>query len=300
MSAAQLFGILNINKPRGISSRQAVDAVGRLLRKAKLGHAGTLDPMATGVLVVCIGQATRLVPYLQSFRKQYVATFEFGRTSDTDDITGDVRDSDVVRPAARSEIEAALPQFVGSIEQVPPQYSAVHVGGKRAYDLARRGTEVVLEPRIVEVYRISVIEFSWPTITLEIDCGSGTYVRSIGRDLGALLGTGAVMSALARTAVGPFRLADAVELPSLTAGNLLDHLQPAGTAVAHLPRYVCESAELAEIALGRKIRVDSNVYDSAQAQVAVFSESGELACIAEYLADEQSLQPRQVFLRTAD
>ena len=209
-------GFLNIFKPRGLSSRAVVDQVQRLLRERgltrgtlpKLGHAGTLDPLATGVLVVCAGSATRLIDLVHSRPKAYRGSFLFGQRSDTDDVTGQMIAGDVERAATitRAELEAALVAFQGRIEQVPPDYSAVRVAGQRAYKLAREGTAVELRAKTIEVHRIDIVRFEPPELTLDIECGSGTYIRSIGRDLGELFGCGAVMSALCRTRVGPFEL----------------------------------------------------------------------------------------------
>ena len=256
-------GILNIDKPLGLTSRAVVDAVGRLLRELgftrgtlpKVGHAGTLDPMATGVLVVGVGDATRLIELVQSRPKEYRGTFIFGCRSDTDDVTGQVVAGDAARAATipREELDAALAPFRGRIEQVPPAFSAVHVGGQRAYQLARRGEEVELPARTVEVHRLEVVRFEPPELMLDIECGSGTYIRSIGRDLGERLGCGAVMSALCRTRIGPFDLSQAIPLDQLTADSLASRLQPCSIAAAHLPAYVCDAEDIENLSHGRGI-----------------------------------------------
>ncbi|MCA9033991.1 MAG: tRNA pseudouridine(55) synthase TruB, partial [Planctomycetaceae bacterium] len=204
---AALFGVININKPEGITSRDVVNRVQKLVRPEKCGHAGTLDPMATGVLLVCVGPATRLISYLQDTTKVYEADFLLGQTSNTDDITGEVASVQLkASPPARKSVQAALDQMTGSIAQVPPSFSAVHVNGRRAYDLARRGEAVELVAREVQIDSIEIIRYEWPQLTVKVSCGSGTYIRSIARDLGEALGCGGLMSRLVRTRVGRFSI----------------------------------------------------------------------------------------------
>ena len=189
-------GLLNLNKPAGMTSRDVVNIVQRLSRPAKAGHAGTLDPLADGVLVVCVGSATRLIEYVQRMPKRYVGTFLLGRQSPTEDIEGEVTELPDAPVPTREQIEAAARRFVGRIEQRPPAFSALKIRGRPAYKLARQGKPVELAPRPVEIYRIEVKKYRYPELVLEIDCGGGTYVRSLGRDLAESLGTAAVMSAL--------------------------------------------------------------------------------------------------------
>jgi tRNA pseudouridine55 synthase len=261
------FGILNLNKPAGMTSRRAVNVIQRIVKPAKVGHAGTLDPLATGVLVVCIGRATRLIEQVQSRSKRYRATFLLGRRSNTDDVTGEVTLVDETPDIAAADISALLPQFSGRIEQVPPDFSAVHIAGKRAYKLARRGKAVELAPRPVEVYDICLVEFNSPTVVIDIHCGSGTYVRSIGRDLGELLGCGAVMSKLVRTAVGPFVIDDAVDPDDVTSDTLSSSLLSPTTAIAHVPQYHCTPPQLEDITCGRTFQLPLGTFDIGVAGV---------------------------------
>ena len=289
------FGVLNIHKPPAMTSRAVVDRVVRFVKPAKAGHAGTLDPLATGVLVVCVGSATRLISYVQQQPKRYTATFLLGRRSNTDDVEGEITkvDASVIE---QTQIEAALPQFLGSIQQVPPKFSAVHVGGQRAYKLARRGAEVELQPRTVEVSEIRLVDYEYPRLRLEIECGSGTYIRSIGRDLGERLGCGAVMSELVRTQIGPFRLEDAHSPQSLTRDTIRDAILPARTAVPDLPYYIADEAALDAYRYGRPMPVTAEWRaSSAGSEVAVLDEAGRLAAIAEYDGAAR-LHPRHVFL----
>ena len=248
-----MFGLFNINKPGGVTSRDVVNHVQRLVRPAKAGHAGTLDPLARGVLVVAVGGATRLVQYVQRMPKRYTATFLLGRESNTEDVQGEVvLLSDPPRPA-RQQIEEALPKFIGQIQQRPPAFSALKVHGIRAYKLARRGEVVELSGRSVMIHGIRLLEYDYPELMLEVSCGSGTYIRSLGRDLAAALGTSAVMSALVRTAIGGFRMEEAIKPEQLTARSIESHLLPAIRAVESLPRMELTEEEAHRIAHGRTI-----------------------------------------------
>ncbi|HUT10936.1 MAG TPA: tRNA pseudouridine(55) synthase TruB [Thermoguttaceae bacterium] len=247
------YGILNLNKPAGVTSRRVVDDVQRLARPAKVGHAGTLDPLATGVLVVCTGAATRLIEYVQRMPKSYTGTFLLGRESPTEDVDGEVTELDNPPVPSRQQIEAAARAFVGRIEQRPPAFSALKVGGRRAYDLARRGQAVELEPRPVTIHRIEVARYDYPALTLRVECGSGTYIRSLGRDLAESLGTAAVMSKLVRTAIGRFRLEEAADPSRLTKENWTDLLLPPLWAVDALPRVELAGGEIARIRNGQTI-----------------------------------------------
>lgn len=256
-------GFLNIDKPQGLTSRSVVDHINRLLRERgltrstlpKVGHAGTLDPLATGVLVVAIGHATRLIELVQSQPKDYCGTFLFGKQSDTDDVSGQVVEGDAVRASSitRSELDTALDGFRGRIQQVPPAFSAVRVAGRRAYKLARRGEAVEISAKTVEIHRLDVIRFEPPELTLEIECGSGTYIRSLGRDLGERLGCGAVMSALVRTRIGPFEQSQAISISDFTPESVVSELLPCSVAASHLPAYVCDEPERTSLSHGLSI-----------------------------------------------
>lgn len=276
-----LTGLLNIAKPAGLTSRQVVDRVQRLVRPAKAGHAGTLDPLATGVLVVCIGQATRLIEYVQQMPKTYVGEFLLGRTSDTEDATGAV--VELVDPPmpTLADIEAVIPKFLGTIQQRPPAYSALKVEGRRAYDLARAGEEFELAARPIDIFGIEILSYDYPRLTLRIRCGSGTYIRSLGRDLAEAVGTGAVMSALERTAIGCFESAQGVDADSLTRDNLGDYLRPPSLAVSALPRMVVSGEERKLLSNGRAIvRTDfAATTVELPSEVAAFDDAGNLTAL---------------------
>lgn len=289
-----MFGLLNIDKPAGMTSRDVVDAVLRLVRPEKAGHAGTLDPLATGVLVVGIGQATRLVSHVQAQRKVYQATFVLGQTSDTDDVDGDVVSLRDAPRVTRDAVSFVLPRFLGQVEQVPPRFSAIKVGGRRAYQRARTGEHVELAPRRVDIHRIEITQFEYPRFSVEIECGSGTYVRSIGRDIGLALGSGAVLSVLRRTRIGIFHVEDAVQLAELTEASLPQRLLPARAAVADLPQVVVDRANLLELHHGRAV-LAANVpaVSTSGATVAVLTALGDLAAVA--VVQDGRMQPQLVF-----
>ena len=246
-----MHGILNLNKPAGMTSRDVVNIVQRLIRPGKTGHAGTLDPLATGVLVCPVGHGTKLIEYVQRLPKTYKAKFVLGKRSDTEDVEGNVETLVDPPQPTREEIEAALPMFVGTISQVPPAFSALKVAGKRAYDLARQGKEVKLAAREIEVYSFTILAYHYPDLWVEIQCGSGTYVRSLGRDLAQMLGTEAVMAELTRTAIGDFRVEDAVR-PTMAfdLATIEQSLSPTVRAVQGLPQVTIGREEIVRLAQG--------------------------------------------------
>ncbi len=272
-----MFGLLNVNKPSGMTSRDVVNRIQRLVRPDKIGHAGTLDPLATGVLVLCVGQATRLIEYVQRMPKRYTGTFLLGRRSDTEDVEGDVVElADAPQPA-RKQIEQTLPQFVGEIQQRPPAFSALKVRGKRAYRLAREGVSVELESRTVTIHALTLVNYEYPQLMLDVTCGSGTYIRSLGRDIAESLGTAAVMSALVRTAVGPFALQDACELDDVTGETINEHVLPATRAVGHLLSIVLDDEQIGHLAAGMSLKNESG---EAAEEIAVVDHIGRLVAIA--------------------
>ena len=248
-----LFGFLNIDKPAGWSSRAAVSCVQRILRPAKLGHAGTLDPLATGVLVLGVGPATRLVERVQQMPKRYVATFLLGQESETEDTEGEIRFLDNPPNPTRQQLEKTLLKFLGTIEQMPPRFSAKKIAGKRAYKLAREGKAFELQPKQIQIDSLSVIGYEYPKLELDVVCGSGTYIRSLGRDIAQSLGTAAVMTALRRMSIGCFDVASAIAPEEITAENILQLLQPATLAVERLPQRLVSLEEIALLFNGQPI-----------------------------------------------
>jgi len=277
-----MFGLLNVNKPPGKTSRDVVNAVQRLARqeagKVKVGHAGTLDPLAIGVLIVCLGPATRLAKYVQRMAKSYEGTFLLGRESDTEDIEGEVQELENPPIPTREDISAALPEFIGRIMQRPPAYSALKVKGKRAYDLARRGDEVKLEPRPVQIDRLEILSYDYPQLTLGITCGAGTYIRSLGRAIAEHLATAAVMSALVRTAIGDFRAADAVTLEKLESDGIAGRLLLPELAVAELPCVVLSEEGMRAVRHGRSVG-SMDVGPASGKEAAAFDAGSRLVAI---------------------
>lgn len=217
---AMQHGILIINKPAGMTSHDVVDVVRRLTGEQTVGHAGTLDPLATGVLVVGVGRdATRALGAIsKGTEKKYRATIHFGATSDTYDAEGTIREREDVRPFKKSDLQTALKKFTGTIQQVPPSYSSIKVGGIKSYDRARKGDPVHLEPRTITIHSVDLRSFAWPDAVIDVSCSSGTYIRSLAHDLGEVLGTGAYLSNLVRTAVGLYTIQQSKTLEELQAG----------------------------------------------------------------------------------
>jgi tRNA pseudouridine55 synthase len=264
-ASAKLFGVLNLLKPEGITSRDLVNRVQRLVKPAKVGHAGTLDPMATGVLLVCVGPATKLISLLQEGSKTYQTEFTLGMSSDTDDATGQISLPDTrAEPRQLAEVLQHLEAMTGNISQVPPDFSAVHVNGQRAYALARRGESVELNAKTVRIDEIKVLAYAWPRLELEITCGSGTYIRSIARDLGLQLGCGALMSRLVRTRVGSFSINESLSDDQITLATLQERIRPAVEIVAGLPTFDCSTDDMEHLIRGRMIRLDRSRLRTAQ------------------------------------
>ncbi len=290
------FGFLNVNKPRGWTSRRVVDHVQQLVKPNKVGHAGTLDPLATGVLLVCVGPATRLVPLVHELSKSYRAEFRLGWTSSTDDIEGEIVEVAGAPVIEREQIEQVLPEFLGTVLQVPPAYSAVKVGGKRAHKLARQGTFPVLTPRPVQIDAIDIVTFSSPTLVLDITCGSGTYIRSLGRDLGQRLGCGGVMSSLIRTRLGSLTSAEGISPDELDKLNWRSRLMTPLEVLPHLPRCEVDAAGLHRIQRGQRIAAPEPDDAPPGVSVALIGPDGTLCALAEMVDETQELAPRQVFV----
>jgi tRNA pseudouridine55 synthase len=248
-------GFLNLQKPAGLTSHDCVARVRRILGTKKVGHGGTLDPAATGVLPIAVGACTRLLPYLPT-DKAYRAVIRFGLRTTTDDLEGETIKKLGAGALELAAIETVMPQFIGQLQQVPPAYSAIQVEGRRSYDRARAGEEFVLPARAVEVQRIDVLAWQpgeFPELTVEIHCGGGTYIRSIARDLGAVLGCGATLANLVRTLSCNLRLENSVELENLTPEvSLTSPL----TALQHLNYWELAADRAADWQQGRTILID--------------------------------------------
>ena len=252
-----MFGILNVDKPKGMTSRDVVNVVQRMIRPVKVGHAGTLDPLATGVLVLLVGRATRLTEYIHSVSKTYVGTFELGKVSDTEDIEGEVTKRDVFAVPNMETVKAVVASFLGVQQQMPPAFSALKVNGKRAYDLARNGEKVELKTREIQVLQIEVVAYEYPVLTIEIKCSSGTYIRSLGRDIGEALQTGAVMTDLQRTSIGAFKIGQAVAPEFDSAGAVETLLRNPLEILSGFHATVLEEQQQRELYHGRPVELEN-------------------------------------------
>ena len=302
-----LTGILNVDKPPGITSHDVVDAIRRVSGQRRVGHAGTLDPMATGVLLVCLGQATRVAEYLMGGRKQYRASVVLGSTTDTYDAEGEVTSSGGRTDFEQAEIEAALAGLVGRIEQVPPVYSALKQGGEPLHKRVRRGEQVEVQPRPVEIDEIRLLDWQAPVLILEITCSPGTYVRSLAHDLGQRLGSGAYLGSLVRLASGRFTLEDATSLERLEEafqhGQEEQFLLPLDEALLDWPAIVVDSDEKQRLVQGQAIaagaaaggRVPDPTEPESERWARVYSSDGDFLAIVAYERDAGRWRPKKVF-----
>ena len=290
----EVNGWLVLDKGVGMTSTHAVAVVKRAFNAKKAGHAGTLEPLASGILPIALGEATKTVPFVMDGRKSYVFTVAWGVETDTDDAEGRPLQATHRHPE-RAEIEALIPRFTGRIEQVPPRFSAIKIQGERAYDLARDGETVELQPRTVEIARLSVVRHAGERSILEAECGKGTYVRSLARDLGRALGCLGHVAALRRTRVGPFAEEDAVTAAELQAsaerGETDAWLRPVDTALADLPS-VAVSRDMA----GRLMRGQSIILRGRDAPTGgkIFATCGGVL-VAVGDVEEGELVPHRVF-----
>jgi tRNA pseudouridine55 synthase len=262
-----------------------------------MGHTGTLDPLATGLLVLCLGRATRLVEYVQRMAKTYRTGLRLGARSDTDDADGTVTPVAEATAPDAAAVAACLAGFVGTRDQVPPAFSAAKVTGRRAYDLARSGQEVTLQARPVTIYSIVVLGYAYPHLELEVRCGKGTYIRALARDLGERLGCGALVATLRRTRVGPFAVEDAVALeadPETARARLL----PAETALSELPRFSLPAPVVIRLCQGQTIQLagrDRPVPEVEHGtEVVVLDAGGRAVAVAVYDARRKVLRPEKV------
>lgn len=280
-----MLGFLLIDKPQGITSHDVVNRIRRDCRTRRVGHAGTLDPLATGLLIVAVGPATRFLQYLELEPKEYTAVAEFGASTDTQDAEGTVVEERPVPADLAEAIATHLPPFVGAIEQLPPMYSAVKKAGKALYAYARQGIEVEREPRTVYIDAYEALETSGPEARFRIVCSGGTYVRTLIHDLGEAIGCGAHMTALARTRAGRFHLGQAVSLDRVGVGDLM----PLADALAHLPSVQLPYPQVQMIREGRSLPAP----DHAQGRyVALKTEEGAVFSMARLVGNR--LQPECV------
>jgi tRNA pseudouridine55 synthase len=296
-----VHGWVVLDKPVGMTSTHAVSVIKRLFTAKRAGHAGTLDPLASGCLPIALGDATKTVPFVMDGRKAYRFTVRWGEERDTDDAEGRVVASSDARPAPEA-IAALLPGFVGAIEQVPPRFSAIKIEGERAYDIARDGEEFELKSRVVNIDRLTLVETPDADHTsFEAECGKGTYVRAIARDLGRALGCRGHVSALRRTAVGSFAEPDMISLEQLEAlchraaageGSLADALFPVATALDDIPALAVSRADAARLQRGQSVLMRGRDAPVVRGTVYVTA-SGSLIALAE--VDRGEIVPKRVF-----
>lgn len=277
-----MFGILNINKPPSVTSRDVVNKVRQVYRKAtgkklKAGHAGTLDPLATGVLVVCLERATKLMSFIQSRPKRYVAEFRLDASSVSDDTETEIELVDPPVAPSLEQIADALPSFTGEILQKPPAYSAISINGQRAYKLARQGVEFEIAEKKITIHQLEIVEYNYPILKLDVECGSGTYIRSLGRDLAKAVGTKAVMTRLVRTEIGQFKVESGLKWDSFSLESFRENLHSAAVAVDYLPQRVVTAEEIELLKHGQFVKNDG----SLDSQIAAVNCDNELIAILE-------------------
>ncbi len=294
-------GVLVLDKPIGLTSHDVVQIVRRGTGIKRAGHTGTLDPRASGVLVILIGPAVRLSEYVSASDKRYQATIRLGSSTDTYDSEGTITSSMAsvsVDDISEETFDDILQQFVGEIQQVPPPYSAVKVKGRKAYEMARKGEEVDLEPRTIHVYSLEVLEWAPPEVVIDVYCSSGTYVRSLANDLGNQLGVGAHLVGLRRTKSGRFTLRDAVPLRRLQeafeVGEWYRYLIPAAEALADWPMVELDGDEVELVRHGHRIAAETDSHGWARG----VSQQGDLVALLEVDTETGEWQPRKVFFQT--
>ncbi len=290
-------GVLNINKPSGMTSHDVVRAVRRITREMRVGHTGTLDPLATGVLVLCAGKATRIARYLEAGEKEYKAVMHLGVTTDTLDADGRVLETRPYSPPDRSRLLHALKGFIGTIMQRPPAYSAIKVKGVASYKLARQGKAEPLEPRQVTIYGIDLTAYEDPLVSLTVRCSKGVYIRALCADLGDALGPGAHLTSLVRTRSGRFGIDHAVTLERLAdlaaAGTLGRVLIPLDEAVADFPAVTLDETDAVRIMHGNKVPWQSDMKVVSSSTVRIYGPSGRFLALAR--SEEGEIRPEIVF-----
>ncbi|CAD0224232.1 MULTISPECIES: tRNA pseudouridine(55) synthase TruB [Planktothrix] len=294
-----MYGFINLNKSAGFTSHDCVARVRRILRLKRVGHAGTLDPAATGVLPMALGKATRLLQFLPS-NKAYHARIKFGVATNTDDLEGETLTVQSVPHLQLEQIQEILPQFIGKIEQIPPIYSAIHVQGKRLYDLARKGEIIEVPSRIVEVFDLKILNWypgEFPELEIAIACGSGTYIRSIARDLGAILNTGATLANLIRTESSGFGLENSLTLETLETQVQQQIFLPLSPDIPlnHLTKIILNYESTKRWFQGQSIVVENQIIEDRP--VSVYDQNQQLLGIGKLIeTPEQILLAPQVVL----
>ncbi len=293
-------GILNVNKPSGITSFGVVAKVRELISEKHAGHAGTLDPLATGVLPVLVGKATRISEYFLELRKTYRAVIELGSTSDTYDAEGDMISRGDISGIDLGQIERALQSFKGEIIQIPPMFSAVKHEGKPLYELARKGIDVEQKPRKAVIYRIEIISYNSPLLTIDVECSKGTYIRSLANDLGEVLGCGAFLKSLVRTRYGEFDITETVTLEQLEEAvkqnNWQKFLYPIDFPLSDIPKVFLDSEKAEMVTHGIAVGLDGTEQDLHGKRLRAYSPDGSFFAMLRFDGETGKWQPEKVFL----
>lgn len=298
-NAETFRGVLNVNKPSGISSYDVIRAIKRIFYESmssskggqpiKLGHAGTLDPMANGVLLILFNEATKITPYLTEQKKEYIAEIRLGIRTDSDDITGKVLEEKNIPAIPLKQIKQVLSKFQGEISQNPPIFSALHAQGKRLYDIARAGKTVETKPRKVTIDEIELIKFILPILTIRTVVSKGTYIRALARDIGNELGCGATLNSLTRTRIGNFQLTDSVSLIELTLTLIRKEMVPIADALPNLNSAFVQAAAIDKLLTGQPIKLtelsEPNFSSLSSPLVKLFDDEQKIMAIAQPIND---------------
>ncbi len=289
-------GIFNINKPTGITSHDVVAIIRKHLKQKRVGHTGTLDPLASGVLPICVGQATRVAEYLSESGKAYKAEFHFGTATDTYDAEGTITATASTTELTLNRIEETIEQFRGPQMQYPPLYSAIKIEGQPAYKRARAGETIVLDPRPIVIYALEILAWNPPRLTLAVECSKGTYIRSLAHDLGTQIGCYAYLEALIRTRSGPFILADSITLDhfadAVETNTIQDYSFPSDKAIEQYPAITLDAEEAERVKHGNAF---SHAPANTSGLVRVYDMNGVFIAIAEWDEERLAWQPRKVF-----
>lgn len=292
-------GILNINKATGMTSHDVVARVRKILQQKRVGHAGTLDPAASGVLPICVGQGTRVAEYLSEGGKAYQAEIVFGVVTDTYDAEGTIVRSKDATQLALAQITEVLPYFLGPQRQLPPRYSALKIAGQPAYKRVRAGEEITLTGRPIKIASLAVIAWAPPRLTLAIECSKGTYIRSLAYDLGERLGYGAHLAGLIRTRCGPFSLAESITLDQLAAalaqGRIAQYLFPADSVLRDYPALHLDVLGVERVLHGNPFQHTFDTASGLPGLARVYDEHGRFLAIAAWDGTRQVWQPKKVF-----
>lgn len=301
-------GFINVYKEKGYTSFDVVAKLRGILKQKKIGHTGTLDPLAEGVLLVCLGKATKLCDYFTEKNKEYICTMLLGKRSNTEDISGEITEVTKTLPD-ELQIKAAIMSFVGHYEQIPPMYSAIKVNGKRLYELARQGVEIQRTKRPVDIYGIDIIDINLPEVTFRVSCSKGTYIRSLCRDIGDRLSCGALMKSLLRTEVKGFSIDKSLKLNDIERlrdeGLLSEYIIPLDSLLSDLPAYRVTTVGNKYLLNGNRLTTNELIPETESVndldgrkplRIRVYDSKGDFTAIYDYIKEENKYKPYKMFL----